>query len=98
MSETEEENPALLPKSKELTTPLESDLLTMDLDIDDLESSWTFDQIFDQAPSFVLSGSDQPLSPLWPFPDDKLAGIGNSMFAAGFNLIHFYCNLSSSTF
>ncbi|KAM7494374.1 hypothetical protein LguiB_028983 [Lonicera macranthoides] len=55
----------------------------MDLDIDDLESSWTFDQVFDQTPSFVLSGSDQPWSPLWSFPEDKLAGIGNSMFAAG---------------
>jgi hypothetical protein len=59
----------------------------MDLDID-LDTPWSFDQIFasDHSPSFLISASDQPWSPLWSFSDDKPAGIANRMLAATGNL------------
>nr|GLL29136.1 protein NLP7-like [Ipomoea trifida] len=73
MSEPDDE----APKSKEFFSPPRplperEPMMMMDLDLD---ASWTFEQIFAAAASnpntpFVLSGSDQPFSPLWGFPDD----------------------------
>lgn len=60
------------PKQKEpLTSQMpsaERDSLLMDLDLD---SSWSFDQIFAAASnSCMASTSEQPYSPLWAFSDD----------------------------
>lgn len=74
------------PKSKEMIhtssqtqTPhtvvgVERENLMMDLDLD-LDSSWTFDQIFSAATNsgnpFLVPTSEQPCSPLWAFSDEN---------------------------
>lgn len=60
----------------------------MDLDLD-LDGSWPLDQIFAAAastpvPSFLLSNSEQPCSPLWAFSDDN--NNGNFVAGAAFRL------------
>lgn len=94
------------PRSMEILTsfqhqpPAERDNIMMDLDLD-LDSSWTFDQIFSAAAaaatttnnnstsSFLLSTtSEQPCSPLWAFSDENNEDkpSGNSTTALGLRL------------
>lgn len=67
MSESKEENPDFLPKSK----PQEEHGFAMDFDIG-LESLWPLDHISSVSnpmSPFLLSTIEQPFSPVWAFSD-----------------------------
>lgn len=84
MSESEEENPDLPPKSK-----LATEEHVMDFDLD-LESSWPLDQIAFvpnlMSPFHISASSEQPSSPLWVFSDvddERHAKLAASAFSDG---------------
>ncbi|KAL2324542.1 hypothetical protein Fmac_023600 [Flemingia macrophylla] len=70
MSESEEENPDYVPRSK----AGEEGCCTMDFDLD-IESSWALDHMSfvsnPMSPFLFSNTSDQPNSPLWAFSDGE---------------------------
>ncbi|KAF7813160.1 protein NLP6-like isoform X1 [Senna tora] len=96
MSESDDENPDLPPKSKPVPDEPGS---VMDFDLD-LESSWPLDQISfvsnPMSPFLIPASSEQPSSPLWVFSDaddDRQARLAASAFSDCHRF--FSCNSNS---